>query len=105
MNYNTETAGTGKYLNDKRIGFYNCKTCYSPLFASESKFDSGSGWPSFHNAIPGSVIIRDDNGSDEVVCAICERHLGHRFNDGPIDKRYCINSKDLLHSEDDIIGN
>lgn len=94
----TEAPFTGKYLHEKKNGLYTCAACGNPLFSSDTKFDSGTGWPSFDTAIPGSVrYIKDDShGMErvEVVCARCGSHLGHVFEDGPTDtgKRYCINS-------------
>jgi peptide-methionine (R)-S-oxide reductase len=95
----TEPAGSGEYLHEKREGTYKCMACESPLFTSDKKFDSGTGWPSFDEAIPGSVeYVEDDSYGmqrTEVVCAKCKSHLGHVFSDGPkstTGKRYCINS-------------
>lgn len=95
----TEMPGTGKYLHEKREGTYNCVACGNPLFASDAKFDSGTGWPSFDQALPGATKeIQDDSHGmhrTEVVCANCGSHLGHVFNDGPAattGKRYCLNS-------------
>lgn len=94
----TEPAFSGKYYEEKSSGMYNCKACDVSLFASDAKYDSGSGWPSFDQAIEGAVEYHEDNGlfmkRTEVVCAACKSHLGHVFNDGPetTGKRYCINS-------------
>lgn len=94
----TEAPFSGKYVNEKSEGMYKCKVCGNPLFDSNAKFDSGTGWPSFDSAIEGSVEFVDDNSlgmvRTEVVCAKCKSHLGHIFNDGPTDtgKRYCMNS-------------
>lgn len=94
----TEAPGTGKYLHEKAIGTYNCKVCGNALFASDAKFDSGTGWPSFDQALPGATkeITDDSHGMSrtEVVCANCNSHLGHVFDDGPdtTGKRYCMNS-------------
>lgn len=94
----TEMPGSGKYLHEKARGTYNCKVCGHPLFASDAKFDSGTGWPSFDQALPGATkeIADDSRGMHrtEVVCANCNSHLGHVFNDGPetTGKRYCMNS-------------
>lgn len=94
----TERPGTGKYLYEKREGTYTCVACGNPLFASDAKFDSGTGWPSFDQAIPGAVKYIEDNkygmNRVEVVCARCNSHLGHVFDDGPAStgKRYCMNS-------------
>ena len=94
----TEAPFTGKYLNEKRDGMYKCAACGATLFSSETKFDSGTGWPSFDEALPGAVkYIEDDSHGmrrTEVVCANCGSHLGHVFDDGPTKtgKRYCLNS-------------
>lgn len=94
----TEAPFSGKYLNEKRRGMYTCAACGSQLFASDAKFDSGTGWPSFDQALPGAVrqIADDSHGMSrtEIVCATCGSHLGHVFDDGPTKtgKRYCLNS-------------
>ena len=94
----TEAPGSGKYLHEKREGTYACLVCGNMLFPSDTKFDSGTGWPSFDKAIPGAVKEIEDNSHGmrrtEVVCANCGSHLGHVFDDGPTDtgKRYCMNS-------------
>jgi len=94
----TEAPFSGKYVNEKAQGTYNCMACGNSLFSSETKFDSGTGWPSFDEALPGAVEYIDDDSHGmhrtEVVCASCLSHLGHIFEDGPTDsgKRYCINS-------------
>ena len=94
----TETPFSGKLLHDDRNGMYKCKVCGASLFSSDAKFDSGTGWPSFDQAIPGSVkeVKGDTLGMSriEVVCAKCNSHLGHLFDDGPTKtgKRYCLNS-------------
>ena len=94
----TEAPFSGKLLHEKSEGTYNCVACGNPLFSSDAKFDSGTGWPSFDQAIPGSVreIPDTTHGSirAEILCANCGSHLGHVFNDGPTEtgKRYCLNS-------------
>ena len=96
----TEPAYSGKYVDLKEDGMYHCKACGAPLFSSETKFDSGTGWPSFTDvANANSVLLHDDTSLGikrvEVTCATCKSHLGHVFDDGPIDKggkRYCVNS-------------
>lgn len=94
----TETPFSGALLKEKRDGMYRCVACGNALFSSDAKFDSGTGWPSFDQAIPGSTkIIKDDSYGlhrEEVVCAQCGSHLGHIFPDGPTEtgNRYCINS-------------
>jgi len=94
----TEMAFTGEYLHEKADGTYACAACGNPLFASDAKFDSGTGWPSFDSALPGAVETHTDTAHGmrrvEITCARCGSHLGHVFDDGPIStgKRYCINS-------------
>lgn len=94
----TEAPGSGKLLHEKRDGMYRCAACGNALFPSNTKFDSGTGWPSFDQALPGATkLISDDSHGmprTEVVCANCGSHLGHLFDDGPTEtgKRYCINS-------------
>jgi peptide-methionine (R)-S-oxide reductase len=94
----TEAPFTGKYVHEKKDGMYKCVVCNTPLFASDTKFDSGTGWPSFDEALPGAVKFIDDGthgmNRTEVVCATCGSHLGHVFDDGPTKtgKRFCLNS-------------
>ena len=94
----TEAPFSGKLLHDDRDGVYKCKVCNNPLFMSDAKFDSGTGWPSFDQAIAGSIVEKEDNDMGmrrtEITCAVCGSHLGHVFDDGPTDtgKRYCLNS-------------
>ena len=94
----TEAPFSGELLNEKREGMYKCKACGNTLFSSDTKFDSGTGWPSFDEALPGAVEFVDDDSDGmhraEVVCAKCKSHLGHMFEDGPTatKKRYCMNS-------------
>ena len=94
----TEAPFSGKLLNDKRDGMYSCKVCGQKLFSSERKFESGTGWPSFDEALPDAVeyIPDDSHGMQrtEIVCSQCKSHLGHVFPDGPTEtgKRYCLNS-------------
>ena len=94
----TEPPFTGKYVHEKGRGIYKCSACGNQLFSSDAKFDSGTGWPSFDEALPGSIKYAQDKSSGmertEVLCAKCGSHLGHIFQDGPTKtgKRYCINS-------------
>lgn len=94
----TEPPFSGKYVQEKTNGTYNCAACGNPLFASNAKFDSGTGWPSFDQALPGAVHEHEDTTHGmrrtEITCARCESHLGHVFNDGPTPTgiRYCLNS-------------
>ena len=105
----TERPFTGKYVDEKRSGIYQCAACEQELFSSDTKYNSGSGWPSFWDVVnDGHVKLIEDNSHGmrriEAVCANCESHLGHVFEDGPRDKtglRYCINSAALdLKAED-----
>lgn len=103
----TEAPFSGKLLHEKKDGTYNCAACGQPLFASDAKFDSGTGWPSFDQALLGSVREIPDNQygmvRTEIVCSHCGSHLGHVFNDGPTEtgKRYCLNSVCLDLEEKD----
>jgi len=94
----TEAPFSGKYVHEKKDGVYMCVACGNALFSSDTKFDSGTGWPSFYEAIPGSVEFVEDTSDgmhrSEVVCSRCKSHLGHMFEDGPTEtgKRFCLNS-------------
>ena len=99
----TEAPFTGKYIDNHTDGTYRCVACGHELFSSDTKFDSGSGWPSFTNpANRENIELHDDSSlgveRTEVTCANCGAHLGHVFPDGPVDQggqRYCINSLSL----------
>jgi peptide-methionine (R)-S-oxide reductase len=99
----TEPAFTGEYVDMHEDGMYECAACGEALFDSGTKFESGSGWPSFYDvASKGNVVLSDDDSygmhRTEVKCANCGSHLGHLFDDGPKDTtglRYCINSAAL----------
>lgn len=101
-NKGTERAFTGEYYNEKGEGVYRCRCCGEPLFESQTKYDSGSGWPSFYEPRDEEVldVHRDTSHGmvrEEVTCARCDAHLGHVFPDGPAPTglRYCINSLSL----------
>jgi peptide-methionine (R)-S-oxide reductase len=99
----TEAPFSSPLLNVKEKGMFTCAACGNQLFSSETKFDSGTGWPSFDQALPGAVKFNEDNEHGmtrtEVTCANCGSHLGHVFDDGPATtgKRFCINGACLLH--------
>jgi peptide-methionine (R)-S-oxide reductase len=104
----TEPPFTGEYVYNKASGMYRCAACGSDLFASDTKFESGTGWPSFTEpAVAQAVELRPDNSlfmrRTEVVCRRCGGHLGHVFDDGPgpTSQRYCINSAALSFAPGD----
>ena len=106
----TEPAFTGKYVDVDEDGVYRCAACGNPLFDSDTKYHSGSGWPSFTEAVsPDAVELEEDRSygmvRTEVKCARCHSHLGHLFDDGPVEaggQRFCMNSLslDLDHNRD-----
>ena len=95
--HGTERAGTSPLNLEKRSGTFTCAGCGQPLFTSDTKFESGTGWPSFYRPLPGAVVTREDRSllmvRTEVLCARCGGHLGHVFDDGPrpTGLRYCMN--------------
>ena len=102
----TEPAFSGALYDCKKEGVYLCACCAQPLFSSTSKYDSGSGWPSFFEPLTESAVIGHKDGSHgmqrtEIVCSVCEAHMGHVFPDGPTEtgQRYCINSLSIALTE------
>lgn len=102
----TERAFTGEYWDEKRDGVYRCVVCGEPLFSSETKYDSGTGWPSFFQPLDPNRVEEEQDATlgmrrTEVHCAKCGAHLGHIFPDGPrpTGMRYCLNSSSLQFEE------
>ena len=105
--HGTERAFSHPYHREKREGMYNCVCCGAPLFSSATKYDSGTGWPSFYAPAHGNALSEHEDRSllmrrTEVRCEKCEAHLGHVFPDGPnpTGLRYCINGAALKHDAD-----
>jgi peptide-methionine (R)-S-oxide reductase len=99
----TEPPFTGKYNQSKKQGSYLCVCCGQELFSSEAKFDSGTGWPSFFDAVNGECVETEVDSSlgvvrSEILCSRCDSHLGHVFDDGPqpTGLRYCVNSASMI---------
>ncbi len=107
QNCGTEPPFSGKLLYEKRDGIYSCVVCDFALFESEKKYESGTGWPSFYDALEDTISTKEDNSHGmkriEISCKKCDSHLGHIFPDGPkpTGQRYCVNSLSLTFSENE----
>ena len=103
----TERAFSGEYNNNKKSGLYECSNCKNPLFHSDTKFNSGTGWPSYYQPLADTSVLELEDISfgmtrTEIICAKCDAHLGHVFKDGPkpTGLRYCINSVSLIFQKE-----
>ena len=107
QNCGTEPPFSGELLYEKRDGIYSCVVCDFALFESEKKYESGTGWPSFYDALEDTISTKEDNSYGmkriEINCRQCDSHLGHIFPDGPrpTGQRYCVNSLSLTFSENE----
>ena len=107
QNCGTEPPFSGELLYEKRDGIYSCVVCDFALFESDKKYESGTGWPSFYDALEDTIITKEDNSYGmkriEINCKKCDSHLGHIFPDGPkpTGQRYCVNSLSLTFSENE----
>ena len=107
QNCGTEPPFSGELLYEKRDGIYSCVVCDFALFESEKKYESGTGWPSFYDALDDTISTKEDNSYGmkriEINCKRCDSHLGHIFPDGPkpTGQRYCVNSLSLTFSENE----
>ena len=107
QNCGTEPPFSGELLYEKREGIYNCVVCDFSLFESDTKFESGTGWPSFYNALDDTITTKEDLSYGmkrvEISCRNCNAHLGHVFPDGPrpTGLRYCVNSLSLSFNENE----
>ena len=107
QNCGTEPPFSGELLYEKRDGIYSCVVCDFALFESEKKYESGTGWPSFYDALEDTISTKEDNSYGmkriEINCKQCDSHLGHIFPDGPrpTGQRYCVNSLSLTFSENE----
>jgi peptide-methionine (R)-S-oxide reductase len=107
QNCGTEPPFSGELLYEKRDGIYSCVVCDFALFESEKKYESGTGWPSFYDALEDTISTKEDNSYGmkriEINCKKCDSHLGHIFPDGPkpTGQRYCVNSLSLTFSKNE----